>query len=466
MNSMRRALLLASITSAAFPAIAQAVAADSWAMADAIRARVRAPIFPARRFPITDYGAVGDGAKDCTDAFRQAIAACNAAGGGRVVAPRGEWATGAIHLKSNVELHLEDGAAIRFSRDPAAYLPLVYTRWEGVECMNYSPFIYAFEQDNIAITGSGVIDGRSSAEYWWPWKGRADIGWREGMPKQDSARTRLFQMGDDNVPVAQRRFGEGSYLRPQFIQPYRCRNVLIEGVTLMGSPMWQVHPVLCQNVTVRGLTIDGGGGPNTDGCDPESCTDVLIENCIFNTGDDCIAIKAGRNGDGRRTATPSQNIVIRNCQMRDGHGALTVGSEISGGVRYVFAENCQMSSPHLDHAIRIKNNAMRGGDLEHLYFRDLRIGQVSHAVVTVDFNYEEGASGAFTPILRDLVAERIASGSSPHAVDLQGLPNAPATDILIKDCDFSGVTGENIIRNVQNLRFDHVRVNGRMIAPN
>ena len=465
MNSTRRALLLASIATGVAPAVPASAAQvdDPWRRAAEILTRIRAPRFPARRFMLTDYGDADDRMALMTHAFSAAIQACHDAGGGRVVVPAGEWRTGPIHLKSNVNLHLERGATIAFSQNPRDYLPPVFTRWEGVECMNYSPFIYAFEQENIAITGSGVIDGRCDNDHWWSWKGRRGAGWTDGMPNQAAARARLFQMGDDNVPVEQRVFGEGSYLRPMFLQPYRCRNVLIEGVTLRGAPMWQVHPVLCQNVTVRGLTIEGGGGPNTDGCDPESCRDVLIEDCTFNTGDDCIAIKAGRNGDGRRVATPSENIIIRNCRMRDGHGALTVGSEISGGVRFVFGENCQMSSPHLDHAIRFKNNAMRGGVLEHFYFRNITVGQVAHAVITVDFNYEEGARGGHTPVLRDLLVERLVSGSSPHAIDAQGLPGAPVSNILIRDCAFSGVGGDNIVSNVENLRFENVRINGRSI---
>src|SRR5205823_3301880 len=182
------------------------------------------------------------------------------------------------------------------------------------------------------------------------------------------------------------------YLRPNFIQPYRCRNVLIEGVTIVRSPMWEINPTLCTNVTVRGVTINSHG-PNNDGCDPDSCRDVLIEGCTFDTGDDCIAIKSGRNADGRRLHVPSENIIVRGCRMKDGHGGVTVGSEISGHVRNVFAENCRMDSPNLETALRIKNNAARGGLLENFYFRNLTIGQVIHAVVTIDFNYEEGARG-------------------------------------------------------------------------
>jgi polygalacturonase len=364
---------------------------DGWDEVPKILARIKPPTFPNRDFDITKFGAVGDNKADCTEAFRKAIAACSGAGGGRVVVPAGEFSTGAIHLKSNVDLHVTSGGTVRFSRDPKKYLPLVFTRWEGIELMNYSPFIYAFEQENVAITGEGTIDGRSDCEHWWPWKGRKNCGWKEGDPEQTKARNTLLDMAEKGVAVQERVFGEGYYLRPQFIQPYRCKNVLIEGVTLRNSPMWQVHPVLSTNVTVRKLTIISSG-PNTDGCDPECCTDVLIKECFFDTGDDCIAIKAGRNADGRRLHTPSQNIVIQGCRMKDGHGGVTVGSEISGGVRNVFAENCQMDSPNLDFAIRIKNNAMRGGLLENIYVRDITVGQVSTAAITIDFYYEEGES--------------------------------------------------------------------------
>ena len=184
-------------------------------------------------------------------------------------------------------------------------------------------------------------------------------------------------MAEKGVAVSERIFGEGHYLRPQFIQPYRCQNVLIDGVSIVNSPMWEIHPVLCTNVTVRNVKISSHG-PNNDGCDPESCTDVLIENCIFDTGDDCIAIKSGRNADGRRLNAPTKNVIVRGCQMKDGHGGITIGSEISGGVSWVFGENCKMDSPNLDHALRVKNNAMRGGLLENFHFRNLEVGQVAH----------------------------------------------------------------------------------------
>lgn len=246
------------------------------------------------------------------EAFAKAIAACNSAGGGRVVVPKGEFLTGAVHLKSNVNLHVEAGAVLRFMRETRKY-PVVLTRFEGVELMNYSPFIYDFEQENIALTGSGTIDGNADAEHWWDWKDRTRGGTKSSDTTND--RDKLFQMAERGVPVEPRVFGEGHFLRPMFIQPYRCKSVLIEGVTLLSSPMWQVHPVLCQNVTVQHLTIRANG-PNTDGCDPESCDGVLIRDNFFSTGDDCIAIKSGRNADGRRLHTPSENIVIQSCHMR------------------------------------------------------------------------------------------------------------------------------------------------------
>ncbi len=267
--------------------------------------------------------------------------------------------------------------------------------------MNYSPLVYARDCTNVAVSGEGTLDGQAGPEHWWPWKGSADFGWRQGQPNYNAARRRLLDMAERGVPVRERVFGEGDYLRPSFIQPYRCTNVLIDGVTIVNSPMWEIHPVLCRNVTVRGVTIDSHG-PNNDGCDPESCADVLIEQCVFDTGDDCIAIKSGRNADGRRVNAPSENIVIRNCEMRDGHGGVTVGSEISGGCWNVFAHDCRMNSPRLDFALRLKNNAMRGGLLHDIYMRDVTIGQIVTAVLSIDFTYEEGAAGSFTPIARDV----------------------------------------------------------------
>jgi polygalacturonase len=437
---------------------------DPWDLVSAIGSRIKPPVFPPRAFDITRYGGVGDGEKDCTQSFQRAISACAQAGGGRVVVPSGSFLTGAIHLESNVNLHLDRDATIKFSRDHNKYLPLVLTRFEGMELMNYSPFIYSYGQQNIAISGEGTIDGQANCDHWWPWKGRKNCGWQQGDPEQSKARSLLVEMVASGTAVSERVFGKGSYLRPQFIEPYRCSNVLIEGVTLKGSPMWQVHPVLCTNVTVRSLKIMADG-PNTDGCDPESCRDVLIEDCFFSTGDDCIAIKSGRNNDGRRVPVPSENIIIRGCRMNAGHGGITVGSEISAGVRTVFAENCSMDSTSLNQAFRFKNNAVRGGLLENFYFRNIEVGQVAEAVVAVDFNYEEGANGPFTPILRNVVITGLKSHKSKYALDLQGLRQAPIANVTLRDCIFENVGNGNILKNVNGLELQNVRLNGKAMMP-
>jgi polygalacturonase len=448
----RRFVLASAAAFAALPA--HAADNDPFAGMAAILARIRPPVFAARDFPVTGFGARQG--RDCTQAFAAAIKACNAAGGGRVLVPDGVWQTGAIHLLSNVNLHLADNAAIAFDRDPRRY-PIVRTFWEGNEAMNYSPFVYAFGQDNIAITGKGTLDGQADPDHWWNWK-------RKTLGTDVTARNRLQEMAEKNVPVASRVFGDGHYLRPNFIQPFRCRNVLIEGVTLKRSPMWQVHPVLSSNVIVRGLTIVADG-PNTDGCDPEFCRDVLIEDCHFDTGDDCIAIKSGRNADGRRIHLPTENVIIRRCRMKNGHGGVTLGSEISGGVRNVFVEDCRMDSPRLDYALRLKDNAMRGGVLEHVYVRRVTVGQVGVAVLTVDFNYEEGPRGPFTPVVRDvLIQDMTVTGKVPRVADLQGFANSRIENIVLRDCRFANAAGASIIHNVSGLVLDNVTVNGTRMS--
>lgn len=430
-----------------------------WESVPAILRRIVPPGFPARDFDVTRYGAVGDGRTDASDAFARAIAACAAAGGGRVVVPAGRYLTGPLHLRSRVNLHVMADATIRFSTDPARYLPPVLTRFEGVELMGLSPLIYALDQTDIAITGSGTLDGQASAAHWWPWKGNRNFGWTPGAPTQGAARTKLFQLAEQGVAPSGRVFGAGSYLRPQFIEPYRCRNVLIEGITIRNSPMWEIHPVLCENVTVRHVRIVSKG-PNNDGCDPESCRDVLVEGCDFTTGDDCIAIKSGRNADGRRIGRPSENIVVRHCRMRDGHGGVSIGSEISGGIRNVFVEHCTMDSPNLERMLRIKSNAMRGGVTEHVYLRDITVGQVADSVVTVDYYYEEADRGDYPPIVRDVEVRNVHSTRSGYAIYLRGFASDPIRDIRLVDCTFANVAKPNVIEHVTGLVLRDVLVNG------
>lgn len=456
----RRAVVAGALGSLALPAIARP--GDPWGRAAAIVAGLKQPHFPDRTVAITDHGAKGDGTTLCTEAFASAIAACVAAGGGRVLVPPGRYLTAPIRLRSNVNLHLAEGATILFATDPALF-PLVHTRWEGTELINYSPLVYAYRERNIAITGSGTLDGQADEHHWWNWRGTGHDLSGKSQAMRPGARRRLVEMNANHVPLARRVFGPNGHLRPPLIQAYGCDTVLIEGVRLRRSPFWQVHPVLSRNVTVRGLDIMAHG-PNTDGCDPESCDGVLIERNVFDTGDDCIAIKSGRNDDGRRFAEPSQNIVVRDCHMKQGHAGVAIGSEISGGVRNVFVERCRMDSPDLHFVTRFKNNAVRGGVLEKLYYRDIDVGQVAESAIFCDFNYEEGANGPYTPVLRDVVIDRLRVRNGVQVLDAQGLPTAHIGSLTIRDSRFDGVTKPSVVQFVDRLTLDRVRVNGKPVS--
>ncbi len=371
--------------------------------------------------------------------------------------PVGDVRTGAIRLRSNVELHVPEGATLRFSTDPAAYLPAVFTRWEGVELMNYSPLVYAFEAENVAVTGKGTLDGQADEAHWWPWKSGT-----AGGPGQKADRDALFKQAEEGVPVEKRVYGAGHYLRPPFIQTYRSRNVLIEDVTVRNSPFWCIHPVLSTNVTVRRVTVISHG-PNNDGCNPESSTDVLIEDALFDTGDDCIAIKSGRNADGRRLATPTRNVVVRGCRMRAGHGGVTIGSEVSGGVSGVWAERLQMSSPELERGLRIKTNAMRGGTVEDVFLRDIEIGEVARAAIEIDMLYEEGDRGPFPPTVRNVVVERMSVRSAEYALWIAALPRSPVRGLVVRDSRFSGVRKGSHLVEVGEMALENVAMDAAPI---
>ena len=438
---------------------------SAWAQVKTILEKIIPPKFPDRDFNIIDYGAVADGKTLCTKAFENTVDACSQAGGGRVVIPPGVFLTGAIRLKNNVNLFISEGAVVKFSTDPKDYLPVVLARWEGVDLMNYSPLIYAYGKENIAVTGKGLLDGQGDNNHWWPWKGKKEFGTIDKSKTQDDSlsRPRLMKMNDENIPVEKRIFGEGTYLRPTFVEFYKCRNILIEGVTFKDAPLWFIHPVLSSNITVNEVTINGLG-PNNDGCDPESSSDILIKNCTFNNGDDCIAIKSGRNGDGRRINIPSTNIVIRNCKMKDGHGGVVIGSEITGGCSNVFAEDCEMDSPNLERALRIKSNSKRGGVIKNIYMRNVKVGQVKDAVVKINMLYdpEEAEGYNYKPVCENVVVQNVTSQKSKYGIFLDGLVGSEIKNITIEDCEFNGVQERSYIKNVRGLKLKNVYINGKI----
>lgn len=457
-NLDRRSLLAATTAAAVLPWRAEAATAgkDSWAPVARILRSIVPPTFPRQDFDIGSYGADPTDLGKTTKAINDAIAACAKAGGGRVVIPAGIWPTGAIVLKSRVNLYLSKGATLRFSTDPGDY-PLVLTRFEGVECMNYSPLIYAYGEHDIAITGEGTLDGQADATHWWDWAKQA----RD--PKYGNAVGRLGEMTEAGIPVEKRVIGDKGRLRPNFVQPYRCRNVLLEGFKIMRSPMWELHPVLCENVTVRGVRIDSTG-PNNDGCDPESCKNVLIERVTFNTGDDCIAIKSGRNADGRRIGRPSENIVIRDCQMIGGHGGVSLGSEASGGIRNIYVRDCHMGSPNLNRALRIKSNSYRGGYITDIVFRDVTVDQVADDILQVTLDYGEGNGGPFKPRMGRVLMQNVVCRKAKRAFDIAGYPDNPIDLIDVRDCVFDNVANPAFITSAE-VRARNVRINGKPWQP-
>jgi polygalacturonase len=429
----------------------QPTAVLEWDDVPAILARISPPDFPAREFDVTAFGAKGDGTTNSLPAIQAAIAACVAAGGGHVVVPAGTFLlNGPVHLQSNIDLHLAEGATLMFSGKPEHFLPVVLTRWEGVILYNYSPMIYARGAENIAITGSGVIDANARREF---------RGWAMGISKlQYPAQERSRQMGAVGTPVADRKFGEGSFLRPSMIQPYECRNVLIEGVTFKDSPFWVIHPVFCTNVTVRGVTVDSLL-INNDGCDPDSCTDVLIENCRFRTGDDGVALKAGRDADAWRDGRMTQNVIIRNCVFQSEINALCIGSEMSAGVRHVFMEDCRVEEG--ESCIYFKSNADRGGFIENVRVRRVQIGQSRAGVVRFETNYHSYRGGNAPTAYRDFVIEEVnCADANNYAVFAEGTSESPIEEVLLRNVRVSRAREPLFLRNAPTLRLDNVIVNG------
>jgi len=441
---------------------------NPWKRKELIEKKISQTQFPDKNYNVKDFGALGDGLTSNTAAFEKAIKTCSVAGGGKVIVPNGRYLTGPIHLESNVNLHLEEGAEILFSINPKEY-PLVHTSFEGTELINYSPLIYAKNKVNIAITGKGVLNGQANNDNWWSWSGGKSYGWKKGMPSQNDPENRevLVDMAEKNVPVAERVFGEGRCLRPNFIEFFECNTILVQGVKVINAPFWILHPIKSNNVIIDGVTVDSHG-PNNDGCDPEYSQNVIIKNCIFNTGDDCIAIKAGRDGDGRRVGIPSKNIIVKDCKMIDGHGGVVIGSEISAGVNNVFVENCVMDSPNLDRAIRIKTNSKRGGIIENIYVRNLEVGTVKECVLKLNmfYNVYGSQTGNFIPTIRNISLENVqVKNGGKYGVWAEGYKESPVENITLKNVVIQKVDSVYLLENVKNLNFINTYINEKKVEP-
>ena len=438
-----------------------------------IEQSIQTPRISGKDYDITKFGAKTDGtAAQNQKAIQKAIDKCSKKGGGRVIVPAGQtFITAAIELKSHVNLHIEEGAVLQFAFEPELY-PIVETSWEGLECFNLSPCVYAFKATDIAVTGKGTIDGGGSNETWWPWCGADRFGWKQGMISQrNEARPRLLKDGEDGVPMYNERgerspervFGPKDGLRPQLVNFNKCERILLEDVTLLRSPFWVIHPLQSTDITVRRVKMINDG-PNGDGCDPECCNRVLIEDCFFNTGDDCIAIKSGRNRDGRERNMPSQNIIVRNCEMKNGHGGVVIGSEISGGAKNIFAHDCVMDSPNLDRVLRIKTNSCRGGIIENINMRDIKVGQCGESVVKINLDYEhnEICCRGYYPTVRNVNVENVTCEKSRYGVQIIALEeDTYVYDINVKNCRFNGVAEGNTIKGkTRNIRFDQLYING------
>ena len=362
-----------------------------------------------------DYQA--DGQK----AIQNAVNVCAAMGGGTVAVEAGEWKSGPIHLTSHVHLQLEKGSRITFSNVPEDYLPVVFTRWEGTECYNYSPLIYAKDAEDISITGEGTLYG--NGEAWWPWK-----------KLQQEAANRLNGEACDGVPVEKRVYGtREAALRPSFIQFIGCKDVLLSDFTITDGPQWTIHPVYCQDVTVRRVTVDTKG-PNTDGLNPDSCENVLIEGCHFCTGDDCIAINSGLGEDGWRVAKPSRNITIRDCVMTGGHGGVVIGSAMSGGVEEIRMENCRISNT--TQGVRLKSMRGRGGYVKNVRIQNIELKDITDQAVQVNMFYGSSTVVPRTqaaPTFTDISMENIQGSSLATGIQLKGLPEQKLEHIELKN---------------------------------
>ncbi len=412
------------------------------------------PVFKDQTFDIRDYGAKpgGDTTFLNTEAIKSTIKACNQAGGGKVLVPAGVWLTGPVHLMSNVNLHLEDRAELRFSKNFDDYLPVVLIQRGGIFCYNYSPPLYANECENIAVTGNGTLNGQGEA--WWPWK------------KRQPGMVELFEKGKSGVPVEERVFGtEEAGVRPPFIHFLNCKNVFMQGVLVKDGPSWNVHPVLCENVIIKEIEIDALG-PNNDGINPDYCKNVLIEDCLLNTGDDAITLKSGRDEEAWEIARPLENVVVRRCTVLIG-GGIAIGSEMSAGIKNVLVENCHFSGSGL--GLHFKSRIGRRGVVENFWARNITMENIKRGAINIDLRYDgepierdmnyerRNVNLKDAPVFRNFHFENISCENAGAAIFLRGLPGDYLKELHFKDIHITAKTGL-VSSDVNDVYMDNVEI--------
>ena len=436
---------------------------DKATLREEILSYISLPAICERKVSVAAYGIYPDSGENLRSALQAAIDDLSARGGGCLCLPAGTYRSGSLQLKSGVELHLESPKTrIQFiNTELEDNYPVVLSHWEASPCWNYSALIYALDAHDIAVSGPGILDGGADADHWWNWHHQVEETWSSNaVDLQRNDRMALRRMNMDAVPVERRRFGPGHFLRPNFVQFIRCERVLLQGFTIKNSPMWQLNPVFCQSVTVDGVTLSSHGN-NNDGCDPESCNGVWIKNCRFDTGDDCISLKSGRDRDGQSANTPCENILIENNDFSDGHGGVALGSEMSGGIRRVLVDSNRFSSPNLTYALRLKTNARRGGFVEQVILSNCEMEHVHGAAVHGTMLYEDGRNGSSLPVFRDIIIENIKAYGGDYGIFLEAFPEVPITGLVLRNICIDGAHRELRQMNWQDPVIENVVVNGK-----
>ena len=417
---------------------------------DAILSQITGARIPEYVINIQKMGAKGNGTTDCLPAFKKAFKKAVRRGGARVVVPAGVYyIKGPLHLVSNVCLEIQEGATLKFAPEPEYYLPAVKTSWEGTFLQNYSPFIYGYQLHDVSIIGKGTIDGNAMTTF---------ATWRS---LQKPAQQRSRVMNHAGTPVSERNFGEGDYLRPHLIQLYGCERITIEDVFITNSPFWCIHLLQSENAILRGIRFDAKL-VNNDGIDPEMSRNVLIEDVHFNNGDDNVAIKSGRDHDGRGAACPSENIIIRNCHFKGLH-AVVLGSEMSAGIQNVYVENCDYAG-YCKRGLYIKTNPDRGGFIRNISFRNCEFDEVEDLFYITSMYGGEGQDNTFFTDIENITVENIQCRKArAGGLVLQGTKAKPlrniqfrnitigevknaisfddTEDVVLKDCHFGGKAG-------------------------